>query len=717
MTKCNWTTPERFAGEWKLPDFFAKHNLYIQESKDESFSWLLVKKLAMWAYDIIMPMPIRLTLENVTVFTLILIVIMPNAITYLLIYPIFRLVFGTLYPAYASYKAVRTKNVKEYVKWMMYWIVFALFTSAEIFTDMFLSFWLPFYYEIKIILVIWLLSPATKGSSILYRRFVHPALSRREAEIDEALARATEQGYAAVVQLGTKSVNYATTVLMQTAIKGGGGLVQQLRKSYSLSDLAGGKEDENQNTEQSPDEVDLDEPRRRDRGGRRGYSPRRTQSSNNRMDMYFSEVDLEMRKSSFRDPVGSLANIKSSDDISSGYSSGEALQSQRNLINNEHLVRTASIGGRNRTKPRSVPKKATEVNEVQEDEHAKNIEQLSSVNPLSYLSIDQRYKILSFFSKSVDNTNMLKLCQNVNDSADNSSTRKSDPPCAKSMNKEPKDTANSVIDIKVEEEKLKQSSEKSIAIDSKQINNDVCSDRLDELNELLQNANKVVATIVSSQENLYQLNNTLTNIRCPMNRKTITFLDANESRSVSRSNSDCSERAGKYNKKPAPKIPIVTKDEEEEEKALKATLVIKAERFKSSSGNDTVGGAVIKRRKKANNAKVGAKESFSKLLTIPKNMFHSAFHKDKDEDLKSVTSEPSISRSGSHESVKCELDVTTVILEAINEERTKSREGDTYVNLKSDSIDCDVPASRIPNTEKDIKDHCSEMIHNDETIV
>lgn len=38
----------------------------------------------------------------------------------------------------------------------------------------------PFYYEIKIILVIWLLSPATKGSSILYRKFVHPTLSSRE---------------------------------------------------------------------------------------------------------------------------------------------------------------------------------------------------------------------------------------------------------------------------------------------------------------------------------------------------------------------------------------------------------------------------------------------------------------------------------------------------------------------------------------------------------
>ncbi len=52
-----------------------------------------------------------------------------------------RLLLGTLYPAYASYKAVRTKNVREYVKWMMYWIVFAMFSALETFTDIFVAFW------------------------------------------------------------------------------------------------------------------------------------------------------------------------------------------------------------------------------------------------------------------------------------------------------------------------------------------------------------------------------------------------------------------------------------------------------------------------------------------------------------------------------------------------------------------------------------------------
>lgn len=40
---------------------------------------------------------------------------LPRFLCQTILYPIFRLVFGTLYPAYASYKAVRNKDNKDYV--------------------------------------------------------------------------------------------------------------------------------------------------------------------------------------------------------------------------------------------------------------------------------------------------------------------------------------------------------------------------------------------------------------------------------------------------------------------------------------------------------------------------------------------------------------------------------------------------------------------------
>ncbi|KAK1793604.1 hypothetical protein P4O66_011981, partial [Electrophorus voltai] len=147
-----------------------------------------------------------------------------------------RLIFGTLYPAYSSYKAVKSKDVREYVKWMMYWIIFALFTTAEVITDIFLC-WLPFYYELKIAFVVWLLSPYTKGSSVLYRKFVHPTLSSKEKDIDEYLSQAKDKSYDTLVHFGRKGLNVAATAAVMAAAKGQGVLSDRLR-SFSMQDLS-----------------------------------------------------------------------------------------------------------------------------------------------------------------------------------------------------------------------------------------------------------------------------------------------------------------------------------------------------------------------------------------------------------------------------------------------------------------------------------------------
>uniref|UniRef100_A0A3Q2Z886 Receptor expression-enhancing protein n=1 Tax=Hippocampus comes TaxID=109280 RepID=A0A3Q2Z886_HIPCM len=158
-----------------------------------------------------------------------------------------QLVFGTLYPAYSSYKAVKSKDVKEYVKWMMYWIIFALFTSVEVFTDMFLC-WLPFYYELKIAFVVWLLSPYTKGSSVLYRKFVHPTLSSKEKDIDDYICQAKDKSYDTLVHYGRKGLNVAATAAVMAATKGQGVLTDRLR-SFSMQDLAGYDSDTTSSTQ------------------------------------------------------------------------------------------------------------------------------------------------------------------------------------------------------------------------------------------------------------------------------------------------------------------------------------------------------------------------------------------------------------------------------------------------------------------------------------
>ncbi|KAF5894300.1 receptor expression-enhancing protein 3-like, partial [Clarias magur] len=146
------------------------------------------------------------------------------------------LLFGTLYPAYYSYKAVRNKSVKEYVRWMMYWIVFALYTVAETIADLSVA-WFPLYYELKMCVVIWLVSPYTRGAGLIFRKFLHPLLASREREIDDYIVQAKEKSYETMVNFGRQSLSVAASVAVTAAVKGQGAISERLR-SFSIPDLS-----------------------------------------------------------------------------------------------------------------------------------------------------------------------------------------------------------------------------------------------------------------------------------------------------------------------------------------------------------------------------------------------------------------------------------------------------------------------------------------------
>lgn len=108
-------------------------------------------------------------------------------------YHIVLLIFGMLYPAYMSFKIIKLQNTEQYDRWLMYWVIFALIMGFECFADAFLE-WIPLYYECKTTFTIWLLYPATRGSAILYQKYVAPFLSKNEDTIDIYVQVAREQG-------------------------------------------------------------------------------------------------------------------------------------------------------------------------------------------------------------------------------------------------------------------------------------------------------------------------------------------------------------------------------------------------------------------------------------------------------------------------------------------------------------------------------------------
>jgi len=105
---------------------------------------------------------------------------------------------GFIYPAYASIKAIESKEKDDDTKWLTYWVTYALFSLLEFFSDIFL-FWIPFYNLSKCVFLLWLMNPSgSNGSLLIYYKFIQPFILRHETTIDSAFGKAKSAVGAAV---------------------------------------------------------------------------------------------------------------------------------------------------------------------------------------------------------------------------------------------------------------------------------------------------------------------------------------------------------------------------------------------------------------------------------------------------------------------------------------------------------------------------------------
>ncbi|CAM9541265.1 unnamed protein product [Lampetra planeri] len=124
---------------------------------------------------------------------------------------------GFLYPAYDSIKAIESLNKDDDTQWLIYWVVYGFFCVVEFFSDIFL-YWVPFYYFIKCVFLVWCMAPVKyNGAQKIYTLLIRPWFLKHEGKLDDIannLGKKAKEAADAITKDATKAAtNIAAHVL------------------------------------------------------------------------------------------------------------------------------------------------------------------------------------------------------------------------------------------------------------------------------------------------------------------------------------------------------------------------------------------------------------------------------------------------------------------------------------------------------------------------
>eukprot|EP00356_Strombidium_inclinatum_P012481 CAMPEP_0170481626 /NCGR_PEP_ID=MMETSP0208-20121228/1998_1 /TAXON_ID=197538 /ORGANISM="Strombidium inclinatum, Strain S3" /LENGTH=215 /DNA_ID=CAMNT_0010754367 /DNA_START=17 /DNA_END=664 /DNA_ORIENTATION=+ len=93
-------------------------------------------------------------------------------------------VVGVMYPVFKSVQALESKRTDDDHQWLTYWFIFSLFQLAE-HTLQILVNYIPFYQLIKILFLIWLQNPVTRGAEKIYEERLAHLIKKYKTEIEQ----------------------------------------------------------------------------------------------------------------------------------------------------------------------------------------------------------------------------------------------------------------------------------------------------------------------------------------------------------------------------------------------------------------------------------------------------------------------------------------------------------------------------------------------------
>ncbi|PNT63625.1 hypothetical protein BRADI_4g18820v3 [Brachypodium distachyon] len=82
-----------------------------------------------------------------------------------------------LYPLYASVQAMESPSKLDDEQWLAYWILYSFVTLVEMVLES-LIYWIPIWYELKLLFLAWLALPNFRGAAFIYDRFVREQLRK-----------------------------------------------------------------------------------------------------------------------------------------------------------------------------------------------------------------------------------------------------------------------------------------------------------------------------------------------------------------------------------------------------------------------------------------------------------------------------------------------------------------------------------------------------------